>query len=337
MRILKRGTRGEDVLLWQQFLVQLRADPKARFLLLPIRLDGIFGRETMDATKAFQRRFGLLPDGMVGADTYRKARALGFLDRRAALATPGVEQLGPLLGPYAARLRNEPPPSIAAPTPPSPPPPAAGNTREQTFMRLRAESWQTSAAVIAGLREGYAVFQLLKDGAGDYVHDEYSIVVEAMPRGKSAESFLEDLATDLNGTVRDAGFDTINVFKRRRGGKPMIGEIIDIDIMGPDNGSMILVETTPTYFVFQTVDSDKMGSHPENGSREFGFERLGSGGYRFYTRGVSRPGNFIVRLAGAIPQRRGWTRLMMGISSRVVQLGGQSSPGSFQMFKEGRP
>src|SRR3954468_24514251 len=336
MRILKRGTRGEDVLLWQQFLLQLRADPKARFLLLPIRLDGIFGRETAEATKAFQRRFALVPDGIVGAQTYGKARALGFLDRRAAFGTPGVEQLGPLLGPYASQLRNEPPPSIAARAEPSPPPPAPGNTREQTFRRLRAEPWQNSPTIIAALREGHAVFQLLKDGAGDYVYDEYSIIVDAMPPAKTPEGFLEDMAADLNGTVRDSGFDTINVFRRRRGGKAMIGEVIDIDIMGPDNGSVILVESTPTYFVFQTVDSDKMGSHPENGSREFGFERLGSG-FRFYTRGVSRPGNFIVRLAGTIPQRRGWTRLMMGISNRVVQVGGTSSGGSFQMFKEGRP
>jgi hypothetical protein len=247
-----------------------------------------------------------------------------------------VEQLGPLLGPYASQLRNEPPPSIAARAEPSPPPPAPGNTREQTFRRLRAEPWQNSPTIIAALREGHAVFQLLKDGAGDYVYDEYSIIVDAMPPAKTPEGFLEDMAADLNGTVRDSGFDTINVFRRRRGGKAMIGEVIDIDIMGPDNGSVILVESTPTYFVFQTVDSDKMGSHPENGSREFGFERLGSG-FRFYTRGVSRPGNFIVRLAGTIPQRRGWTRLMMGISNRVVQVGGTSSGGSFQMFKEGRP
>ena len=98
---------------------------------------------------------------------------------------------------------------------------------------------------------------------------------------------------------------------------------------------MILVALTQTYFIFQTVDSNKMGSHPENGCREFGFEQVGSG-FRFYTRGVSRPGNYIVRLAGAVPQRKGWTTLMMGISARITQMGGKSNQATFTMFKENR-
>jgi hypothetical protein len=79
-----------------------------------------------------------------------------------------------------------------------------------------------------------------------------------------------------------------------------------------------------------------MGSHPENGCREFGFERT-NGGVRFYTRGVSRPGNFLIRLAGSLPQRQGWTRLMMGISGRIVQLGGRSNSGTFLIYKQSKP
>jgi len=82
VRTLKRGTRGEDVLLWQQFLVHLREQPKIGFIPPIVRVDGIFGLETTRATQAFQSLFRLPPDGIIGNDTYGKARQLGFLDPR---------------------------------------------------------------------------------------------------------------------------------------------------------------------------------------------------------------------------------------------------------------
>jgi hypothetical protein len=99
---------------------------------------------------------------------------------------------------------------------------------------------------------------------------------------------------------------------------------------------VILVALTATYFIFQTVDSDKMGAHPENGAREFGFQRS-QRGLLFYTRGVSRPGNIAVRIVGAIPQQEGWTSLMRGISDRVNALGGKSSFSTSSGHKEERP
>src|SRR5260370_11355730 len=90
-----------------------------------------------------------------------------------------------------------------------------------------------------------------------------------MPDKTTAESFLLEMARDLNGTVKNADFNRINVFKRRRSGDPIVGEIIDIDILGPDDGSVILAELGPTYFVFQTIECPQTGTHPENGSRAF--------------------------------------------------------------------
>jgi hypothetical protein len=100
---------------------------------------------------------------------------------------------------------------------------------------------------------------------------------ESMPKELSPEAFLLEMARDLNGTLDDLVFNTINRLQRQRGGSPSVGEVIGIDILGPDNGAVILADLQPNYFVFQTIDSDTMGSHPENGSREFGFELLDSG------------------------------------------------------------
>ncbi len=156
-----------------------------------------------------------------------------------------------------------------------------------------------------------------------------------MPDKTTAESFLLEMARDLNGTVKNADFNRINVFKRRRSGDPIVGEIIDIDILGPDDGSVILAELGPTYFVFQTIECPQTGTHPENGSREFGFERNGAV-VTFYTRGVSRPGNFMVGIIGSVPQRKGWTSLMQGIADQITARGGISNFGTLTTVKEKR-
>lgn len=330
MRILKRGTRGEDVRDWQEFLQRLARD-RAVGLNIPVfQADGIFGQTTQRATIAFQQRFGLGPDGAVGRNTVEKAYSLGFKDT----GKPAVPGLPVPSG--GAAPKPLPPAVQPVVLSPPPPPPRAGTTRSESWSRLRSESWVTASYVRQGLVGGQSTLQLLSNGSGDYVYDEYAVGVAQMPEGKTPEQFLRDMATDLNGTVKNEKFDFINQFIRRRKGAPELGEVIDIDIAGPDNGSVILVEMTSTYFVFQTVDSDKMGSHPENGAREFGFERS-EVGLRFYTRGVSRPSNIAVRYAGAIPQQEGWTSLMRGISDRINALGGKSNFSSFWMYKEQRP
>jgi hypothetical protein len=156
-----------------------------------------------------------------------------------------------------------------------------------------------------------------------------------MPPGGTAKSFLAEMAMDLNGTVNDGGFNAINNFIRRKTGPPATGEIIHIDIMGPDNGGVILAELTTEYFVFETVTTPEDGTHPENGSAEFGFERVG-GRVRFYTRGVSRPGNLAIRLVGALPQMIGWTRLCRGLSDTIARRGGTPGLDSFVSFKQNR-
>jgi peptidoglycan hydrolase-like protein with peptidoglycan-binding domain len=67
--VLKRGNRGDAVFLWQNFLL-------GKGLLS--QADGIFGQDTEDATKAYQRSQGLGEDGVVGGSTYGKALLEGL-------------------------------------------------------------------------------------------------------------------------------------------------------------------------------------------------------------------------------------------------------------------
>ncbi len=63
MRVLRLGTIGSDVMEVQALLKKMGYDPGPA--------DGVFGTRTQSAVAAFQRRFGLVPDGVVGTNTWR--------------------------------------------------------------------------------------------------------------------------------------------------------------------------------------------------------------------------------------------------------------------------
>ena len=67
-QILKRGERGYQVKILQQSLLE------AGERLPGSGADGIFGRETEEAVRNFQRRHGLQIDGITGTETYQKLR-----------------------------------------------------------------------------------------------------------------------------------------------------------------------------------------------------------------------------------------------------------------------
>ena len=70
MELLKLGSTGSDVKKWQYFL----SGQKLFFGVV----DGIFGPVTFEATKAFQKKYNLHPDGIVGNYTVGQAMSLGF-------------------------------------------------------------------------------------------------------------------------------------------------------------------------------------------------------------------------------------------------------------------
>ena len=67
--ILKLGSKGDAVKVLQYFLncIALFYDN-----IPPIKIDGIFGNSTKNAVEAFQQKFGLGVDGIVGKNTWRK-------------------------------------------------------------------------------------------------------------------------------------------------------------------------------------------------------------------------------------------------------------------------
>ena len=77
-RLLRRGSRGDDIRALQQRLNELGYNCG--------RADGIFGKQTDSAVRAFQRQNGLAVDGIVGKDTraklYSQPPSRGDTDRK---------------------------------------------------------------------------------------------------------------------------------------------------------------------------------------------------------------------------------------------------------------
>lgn len=67
---LNLGSQGEPVLRMQNFLNRIRVN----FPLIPLisNPDGVFGRDTQDAVRSFQRSFSLTADGIIGRSTWNK-------------------------------------------------------------------------------------------------------------------------------------------------------------------------------------------------------------------------------------------------------------------------
>lgn len=70
MRTLRKGMSGEDVIMWQYFLIGMGYNIG--------RADGKFGDKTEWGTKRFQKKVRLRPDGVVGRMTIAKAMLLGY-------------------------------------------------------------------------------------------------------------------------------------------------------------------------------------------------------------------------------------------------------------------
>ena len=97
-----------------------------------------------------------------------------------------------------------------------------------------------------------------------------------------------------------------------------------IDLLGPDNGSVIVSDYNILNWMFTTIYEPKYGQHPVSGNREFGVD-LTSNGITVFTRGVDRITSpfarpiqgFAFGVADAL-----WESFQQGVASFVNKNGG---------------
>ena len=208
---------------------------------------------------------------------------------------------------------------------------ASENSFDESQDRLFAARWKQDPGFKSVLEKNGFIMQGIFDEDrivpfryNPIYFDEYSIIVKKAPSGNSPEALLAMLLNNPNGFLRQNSFDAMSTFvPKRTSGSPTKGDTYHIDILGPNNGSVILVEKTPTYFIFQTVDTSTTGYHPENGAREFGFERLKDGSIRFYTRATASSADIFTEVFGGPPQRFAWEALLDGLKDKIEFFGGE--------------
>lgn len=182
------------------------------------------------------------------------------------------------------------------------------------------------------IKNSGSTHQKLTDGSGPIKFDEHRVTIDKMPKDVTPEQFLGKFARDPNSTVDSSFFDTMNRFSRRSDvGDPKPGDIYDIDILGPDNGDVVLKEVKPDHIDVATLTTPGHGAHPEYGYRRFGFEKNDDGSVDFYTLGVSRA-DFVARQGGFV-QDQDWQSLMNGWARNLQKQGATVRPNSVRMKK----
>ena len=148
--IVRQGNRGANVIHVQfilNYLSNFHSD------IPSLRMDGVFGPMTADAVRAFQRRFGLTADGIVGPNTWRRMY-------EAFIAAENAQPVPPTIIPPTTPPPVTPPPVTPPPTGPWPPYPG-------TLIRRgdRGENVRTLQQMLNNARRQYnAMPTLTVDG-----------------------------------------------------------------------------------------------------------------------------------------------------------------------------
>jgi hypothetical protein len=157
--------------------------------------------------------------------------------------------------------------------------------------------------------------------------------------GQRPETLLKNLLNDpikTTGNNKFAGWVDWPVAN----GDRQVGDVVDLEIWGPDNGAVAYWKIDADRFCVITVKNDTSGSHPVNGIRCWGFVPItvnpnwkltdnrwncGRPTYMFYTMGIDSPSVVGGGTFGGVSMQRGtWNALMIDLSVENQKAGGIS-------------
>lgn len=208
-----------------------------------------------------------------------------------------------------------------------PVPPRSRDYAFDTQLSLRDAAWKSSPEVHDALLRSGSRLQLMDEGTEYYpaLFDSYFLPIDKMPGGMDESTFVEMWGSDITKTVGSFWFDRLGVFRRREAGRPLaVGDIYDIDMVGPDDASVMIVDKTPFSFSFAGISNPKTGHHIETGAREFGIRKDASGVPGLYIIGASKPRHWIYGFGGIGPwsQTQFLSLMLQGLCAKINYLGG---------------
>jgi len=160
--------------------------------------------------------------------------------------------------------------------------------------------------------------------------DFYGVPV-TLPPGMTPEMLLEQMRDGLNEGVRPpdgrgTDFDDIVDFPNAGPGGRQVGEMTDLNLVGPDNGTIIYndVDISDGDYSVNTATTDSAGLHPVAGRRSWGYVPYGDGQFMFYTSGSDThnlPGSDVI---GQGAQLETWMAMSRSLQDRVREMGGSA-------------
>ena len=177
------------------------------------------------------------------------------------------------------------------------------------------------------------------DGNG-WIRADFHGGIMALPKGQTPEALLRSMANDvISATGNDelAGWVAWPASENRQ-----VGDRVDLDIWGPDNGAVGYWKIDADRFCVITLENDSVGAHPVNGIRCWGFvpmainpnwmtlpenaAKWGCAGptYMFYTIGLDSPSVAGGGGVGSDLQAGTWNALIRDLLRQNDKAGGVS-------------
>ncbi|GEM_PF-3541254 len=180
----------------------------------------------------------------------------------------------------------------------------------------------TKAQVAAAKKNGATAVWNYPDGWGWNRTDFFSIEV-TLPEGLDPRDVL-DRIRDKPTTLGSRFKEWVSWRPAGRKGRKK-GEIVDLNIWGPDNGAITYldVDTSDGEFMVMTVENGPSGTHPVSGARQWGYIELDGGNVLFFTVGIESANTWGSGGVGSVLQAGTWGDLMRDIGKFVERKGGQ--------------
>ncbi|MCH9684792.1 MAG: LDL receptor domain-containing protein [Deltaproteobacteria bacterium] len=173
----------------------------------------------------------------------------------------------------------------------------------------------------------------------DWTRTDFHGAIMALPEGERPENLLKSLLNDPIKLTNNGSFSGWVGWPAANGDRE-VGDVIDLDIFGPDNGAIAYWKIDVDRFCVITVENDNSGWHPVSGIRCWGYVPIqvnpnwkqtdnrwncGRPTYMFYTIGIDSPsvpggGTF----GGVGAQQSTWNALMRDLSIENHKKGGVS-------------
>lgn len=196
------------------------------------------------------------------------------------------------------------------------------------------------AAVNTQLTQGGVKVWNYPDGNG-WIRTDFHAGIMALPKGRSPDQILAALRDDPVGSTGSGEFAGWVGWPVAGPGGRKVGDRVDLDIFGPDNGAIGYWKIDPDRFCVITLQNDTAGIHPVNGIRCWGYvpialnpnwlatnggqQKWGCAGptYMFYTMGIDSP-SVAGGGMGADAQAATWNALIRDLLAQNARDGGVS-------------